>query len=517
MQRAQGLPALLLLLAAGTAAEEERHPEVLLETNGASEIYIAISRYYASRRGVPAGNVVALDLPLADSTLTTKRHETVSRADYERLVRDPVAAFLTERGLTREVTFIVTTKGVPLRVRAAGEGDLPFSQRTWASVDAELALLFSGKDGTPGTISLVNPYFGVDQPFEAWRRRHPDAPLRYLVTRLTGYQTDLDPVSGVPRDVKRLIDRAVATEPADLYLIDEDPEVAAGLRAGNSSLLLPAAAALRALGARVHHDRGAPMAAGQRGIVGYASWGSNDRAPPPAPFYGEVGGRDVPGSFGGRAIAVDLVSTNARSFSYPTRYGQSLLADLVRLGVAGAAGHVDEPTLAAVARPYLLLSAHARGAPAAEAYFRSLPYLGWTNVYVGDPLMRVSKPAQVPADRDGDGHHDPQDNCLWLPNPDQRDTDGDGFGNLCDPDLDGNGRVESTRGAGGLSDLERLQRSTATGLYVPNHDLDGDGRIDQRDLGIAQLYLGLPPGPSGLAPQGPEPTGPGQEPLPRRR
>ena len=36
-----------------------------------------------------------------------------------------------------------------------------------------------------------------------------------------------------------------------------------------------------------------------------------------------------------------------------------------------------------------------------------------------------------------------------------------------------------------------------TGLYVPDQDLDGDGQIDARDLGIAQLYLHLPPGPSG--------------------
>ena len=43
----------------------------------------------------------------------------------------------------------------------------------------------------------------------------------------------------------------------------------------------------------------------------------------------------------------------------------------------------------------------------------------------------------VPAavDTDGDGILDDTDNCLDVANADQRDTDGDGFGNRCDTDL----------------------------------------------------------------------------------
>jgi Thrombospondin type 3 repeat len=38
-----------------------------------------------------------------------------------------------------------------------------------------------------------------------------------------------------------------------------------------------------------------------------------------------------------------------------------------------------------------------------------------------------------------DGHlvADAADNCTLVPNADQRDTDGDGIGNPCDPDLTG--------------------------------------------------------------------------------
>jgi len=42
-------------------------------------------------------------------------------------------------------------------------------------------------------------------------------------------------------------------------------------------------------------------------------------------------------------------------------------------------------------------------------------------------------------DVDGDGVPNADDNCPWIPNPDQLDTDGDGDGDVCDDDDDGDG------------------------------------------------------------------------------
>ena len=44
-------------------------------------------------------------------------------------------------------------------------------------------------------------------------------------------------------------------------------------------------------------------------------------------------------------------------------------------------------------------------------------------------------------DTDGDGILDNVDNCLDRANADQRDTNGDGIGNACDPDLNDDCRV----------------------------------------------------------------------------
>lgn len=475
------------------------HPEVLVLVNAESPVSLAIGRYYAKRRDVPDENVLALRLPLADPSLVTPASESVSREVFEREIEAEVAAWLAEPGRAG-TRVIVTTQGLPLRVLDAQPG-LPYEAQRLAALDAELALLGSDQVGSAGFVSSVNPYYASDEPFAAWRERHPDAPLRFVVGRLAGYPTPLDPATGVPVDVKALIDAAQAEGPEGVFVVDEDPrQVHLGRGSANAAFLAPAAAALEALGLSVRHDRAAARVADAEPIAGYTGWGSNDGSAGPAPYYGEIEGHLLPGRFGPRAIAVDMVSTNARSFAVPPRYGQSLVADLVHLGAAGAAGHVDEPVLGAVARPGLLLAAYAQGVPAGEAFLRSIPYLGWVNLYVGDPLMRIARPRRAVSDRDGDGAPDVRDNCRDVPNPDQRDTDADGFGNLCDPDLDGDLVVAARPRSNALTDLARIAHCEAAGLYVPHCDLDGDGKVDGADTGLAGLYAELPPGPSGLAP-----------------
>jgi hypothetical protein len=123
------------------------------------------------------------------------------------------------------------------------------------------------------------------------------------------------------------------------------------------------------------------------------------------------------------------------------------------------------------------------------------------NVYVGDPLMKLEKklPAE-PADLDGDGIPNGRDNCTEIPNPDQRDTNGDAYGNLCDADVDGDGRVTSSWTLAPYGDLESIQITIFRGEYVSDHDLDGNGAVDGADVARAATMLFLAPGPSGLAP-----------------
>jgi uncharacterized protein (TIGR03790 family) len=486
-------------------ASEPSHPEVLIVVNAASPVSVAIGDYYRAKRNVPASNVVTLQIPLADPALGKPEQEVIRRPLFESSIRAPLEAFLTEHDLVEKIQIIVLASGVPLLHRAADckyDGAYP-RDCARASVDAEVAVLFSklvGAGGIGPNGEAVNPYFDSSVPFAAWRADHPNAPLRYLVARLAGFQTPLDPATGVPVDVKALIDGAQATPARDAtVMIDEDPAAIPQRRAGNTLLLAPTEKLLRGRGVPVLHDATPRFASSPAPLLGYTSWGSNDKQSGHAPWYGKSAGKVVPGSFTARSIAIDLVSTNGRSYVTPVaNYSQSLAADLIRLGASGVAAHASEPLLIGLARPPIFFRNYFSGVTAIESFYRSVPYLSWMNVYLGDPLMTSAVRVELGDDADGDGIADASDDCLHQPNPDQRDTDGDGFGNLCDADFDNDGRV--TAGWGGLppgtqGDLDAIERAVMTRRYDENLDLDGDRDVDADDAGIASLSLFLPPGP----------------------
>ncbi|GMQ87318.1 MAG: hypothetical protein BMS9Abin08_0518 [Gammaproteobacteria bacterium] len=85
------------------------------------------------------------------------------------------------------------------------------------------------------------------------------------------------------------------------------------------------------------------------------------------------------------------------------------------------------------------------------------------------------------------------DNCTFVSNSDQRDTNGDGYGNICDPDLNGDLRVD-------FADLALLKAMFFTSGPNMDADLNPDGRVDFADLAIMKSMFFGPPGPSALAP-----------------
>ncbi|MBI4697137.1 MAG: hypothetical protein HY749_24295 [Gammaproteobacteria bacterium] len=94
-------------------------------------------------------------------------------------------------------------------------------------------------------------------------------------------------------------------------------------------------------------------------------------------------------------------------------------------------------------------------------------------------------------DADGDGVPDIQDNCTLVPNATQLDTNGDGYGNACDADLDDNGLVNAV-------DLAKFK--LRFGTHDADADFDGNGFVNAIDLAYFKRMFGKAPGPSGLHP-----------------
>ncbi|MEO7145596.1 MAG: TIGR03790 family protein [Bryobacteraceae bacterium] len=349
-------------------ASAQTAENVLVIVNRQSPVSRRIGEYYVHRRGIPLANLLTLDIT---------PDEVISRQVFDDDIAGPTGKFLRKHGLQEKILYMVTTLGVPLKISGSG-AEL---QTDAASVDSELTELYAQLKGfTVEKVGpAINPFFRQrDEPF-----RHPNYPI-YLVTRLAGYDFE---------DVRGLIDRALLARNTGKFVIDvrtdNNTEGNGWLRA--AATLLPKD--------RVVLDDSAAVLYGQKQVIGYASWGSNDSERKKR----TLGFEWLPG-----AIMTEFVSTNARTFARPpsswtlgnwkdtaTWFAgapQTIIGDYIHEGVTGCSGHVFEPYLHLTPRPDYLLPAYYHGRNLAESYYLSIPALSWQNIVVGDPLCRIGKP-----------------------------------------------------------------------------------------------------------------------------
>ena len=97
-------------------------------------------------------------------------------------------------------------------------------------------------------------------------------------------------------------------------------------------------------------------------------------------------------------------------------------------------------------------------------------------------------------DADGDGVADQLDNCTLVANPTQLDANNDGFGNICDADLDNSGLV-TTADFGLLRSV--LNQPANFSALAAAADMNGSGTVTTADFGLLRARLGTAPGPAG--------------------
>ncbi len=103
---------------------------------------------------------------------------------------------------------------------------------------------------------------------------------------------------------------------------------------------------------------------------------------------------------------------------------------------------------------------------------------------------------QFLADSDSDGVVDTSDNCRLTANPLQQDANADGFGNICDADINNSGTV-TTADFGLLRSV--LGQAAGFSPTAAASDMNSSGTVTTADFGLLRARLGTAPGPSGLA------------------
>jgi uncharacterized protein (TIGR03790 family) len=338
-----------------SAALTVSYNDVLVVINDASGISDSVGEYFANARNISEQNIVRVIAP------TT---EEIDSVQFENL-RQQIESALVSRNLQDSINYIVTTKGLPHKVKR-------IASYASSSVENELTLILGRYSSYIGkTGKIISPYYKKRDDFS--RSKYGI----YLVTRLDGYTYN---------DVKGLIDRA-SVMPDSIpstaqFVFDTDP-LWTSAPALNGNMVF-AADSLLARGIASYLDETLTFVTDKTNVLGYTSFGSNDHSWSLYATHAIPRNTYLPG-----AIAETYVSTSARSFAMPPIYGQSLIADLIAEGITAVKGYVYEPYANAMADVSVLFTMYVDGYTIAESYFSASPFLSWMDLVIGDPKFRL--------------------------------------------------------------------------------------------------------------------------------
>jgi uncharacterized protein (TIGR03790 family) len=357
---------LLAAFFAGTATAQTNYDDVLIVVNQNSSMSESIGTYFAAQRNIPAVNIARISVPTTEEIDSTQFND----------LRSQLEAYITSHNLENQINYIVTTKGIPLKVN---RGNTFSTSSPSSSVESELTLIlgpyreYIGRNG-----SFLSPYYFQNVPFSR------AAYGIFLVTRLDGYTYN---------DIKTLIDKAAQPNviTSDMrFVFDQDPDWNGSLPGLNNSLMY-ANQLMIDKGLMSTLENTTVYKTGEVNVIGYASWGSNDHYANQYTQYAR------PRNFwAAGAIAETYVSTSGRTFNDPATYGQSLIADIIAEGVTGAKGYVYEPYSSSMAVVWLLFDRYVSGYNLAESFYSASRSLSWMDVIIGDPKATVIPGGSLP-------------------------------------------------------------------------------------------------------------------------
>ncbi|MFQ3317119.1 MAG: hypothetical protein ACI8T6_000543, partial [Candidatus Poseidoniaceae archaeon] len=224
---------------------------VLINNN--SDASKTIGWAFVNARNISNDNIFFFN----DSNTPTK--ETINRNEFNVYFAAPFLEMLSNRSSITELNYLVSTKGIPLRINGGNDK---------ASFDQEFSLLGGSYNSSIGSDYWVNHGFGplAGGEMKAFSR---DVYGFFLVTRLTGYTIET---------ALGLIDKANnSLGQRGIFALDlASNRNGSGYKFWNDDLYTAQAEINGSMGLPTVFDETSNFLTNLSNVMGYASWGSND-------------------------------------------------------------------------------------------------------------------------------------------------------------------------------------------------------------------------------------------------
>ncbi len=348
------------------------YADVAVIVNDNDSTSIAIGDYYAQVRGISVNRILHVQVPVAEET---------DSLGFEDL-RAQIEAELMMGGLLDTVNYLVTTKGMPLRVSKHGGCDSALAHHGNGSfigqctaVESELPLILGAYSNEILQDQYgTNPYQGENAPFDR------DLFEMFFVSRLDGNNL---------ADVKQLIDRGGPDNtyyaPQSNFLIDAygiDPNLNSVF---NTSIVPSIIGNINDLGLTIVDDLSATtLLVNQTDLVGYANFLSDTVALATNSYQ--------PGALVFAGMSYSCYSFDAGGSPVATNIGGRLIAS----GAPAIAGSVSNMYLGpSTSSPqlfdYYLDSTTTTPTNIATAFFRATPRVSGQTILIGDPKTALGR------------------------------------------------------------------------------------------------------------------------------
>lgn len=183
--------------------------------------------------------------------------ETINREQFNTYFSEPFFDMLSNT--TAELNYLVTTKGIPLRVSGGNDK---------ASFDQEISLVGGMYNSSIGSDNWFNHGYGplAGGQMESFSRETHGF---FLVTRLTGYT--LETALGLIEKANNSLGQR------GIFALDVAPDRnSQGYQFWNDDLALANRTLNSSMGFPTHFDETSTFLTNLSNVMGYASWGSND-------------------------------------------------------------------------------------------------------------------------------------------------------------------------------------------------------------------------------------------------